>query len=113
MADKEGETTKSARRWTQNQLELFAEVLADLENNFAISFEKVALKKSASNEVFEHIKNTSEMKMHNKIFKQNNADQAKGNPTKLEYTNIGKNMNGSLSFIQKFLMQNQIIHNYS
>ena len=104
MADEKGETTKSARRWTQNELELFAEVLADLENNFAISFEKMALKKSASNEVFEHIKNTFEMKMDNKIFKQNNAGQVKGNPTKLKYTKIGKNRNGSLSFIQKFLM---------
>ena len=51
--------------------------------------------------------------MDNKIFKQNNADQAKDNATKLEYTNYGNNINVSPYFIQKFLIQNQIIHNYS
>ena len=44
------------------------------------------------------------MEMDNEIFKQNNADQAKGNATKLEYTNYGKNINGSPSFVQKFLI---------
>ena len=41
-----------------------------------------------------------EMEMNNEIFKQ----------TKYKY---GKNINGSPSFIRKFLIQNQIIHNYS
>ena len=45
------------------------------------------------------VKNTK----FNKIFKQNNAGQIKGNTTKLEYTNYGKNVNGS-SFSQKFLI---------
>ena len=85
MADKKDKTTKNNKRWTENELELFAEVLADLENNFAISFEKLALKKIANNEIFEHIKSTFEMTMENEIFKQNNADQVKGNATKLEY----------------------------
>ena len=48
---------KNARRWTENKLDLLAEVMADPENNFAISLEKLALKNSAINEVFEHIKN--------------------------------------------------------
>ena len=52
MAYIEGKTTKNVRRWTDNELELFAEVLADPKNNFAISLEKLAIKKSASNEVF-------------------------------------------------------------
>ena len=60
------------------------EVLANPENNFTISLEKLALKKSANNVVFEHIKNTLEMEMDNKIFNQNYADQVKGNATKLE-----------------------------
>ena len=38
------------------------------------------------------------------MFKQNNAEQVKGNTTKFENTNYGKNMNGSPSFIQKFLV---------
>ena len=99
MADKKSKTTKNARQWTQNELELFAEVLADPENNFAISLEKLALKKSANNEVFKHIKKTFKKKMDNKTFKLNNADQVKDNATKLEYTNYGKNINGSPSFI--------------
>ena len=32
-------------RWIENEIELFGEVLADPENNFAISLEKLALKK--------------------------------------------------------------------
>ena len=69
MADKKGKTTKNARRWTENELELFVKVLAYLENNFALSLEKFALKKSANNEVFEHIKNTFDTKMDKEIFK--------------------------------------------
>ena len=44
MADKKGKTTKNNRRCTENELELFAEVLADPKNNFAISLEKFTLK---------------------------------------------------------------------
>ena len=79
-----GKTAKNATRWTENELELLAEVLADPENNFTISLEKLAQKKSFNNEVLEHIKNTFEMEMDNEIFKQNNADQVKGNATKLK-----------------------------
>ena len=43
--------------------------LAHPENNFAIFLEKLALRKSANNEVFQHIKNTFEMKIDNEIFK--------------------------------------------
>ena len=104
MADKKGKTTENARRWRENQLELFEKVLLDPENNFAISLENLAPKKSANNETFEHIKDTFEMEMENEIFKQNNADQVRGNAINLEYTNYGKNINGSPSFIQKFLI---------
>ena len=83
MADKKGKTTKNTRRWTENELELFAEILADPENNFAISLEKLTLKKSAINEVFEHIKNTFEMEKDNEIFKQNNAAQVRDNSAKI------------------------------
>ena len=61
-----------------------SEVLADLENNFAISLEKLALKMSANNEMFEHIKNTIEIEMDREIFRQSSAGQAKGNATKLD-----------------------------
>ena len=52
------------------------------------------------------------MEVNNEIFKLNNADQVKGNPTKLEYTNHSKYIKGSPSFIKKILIQNQI-NNYS
>ena len=81
MADKNGKTAKNARRWTENELKLFTEFLAYPEINFAISLKKLALIKSANNEVFEHIKNTFEMEMDNEIFKENNADQVKDNAT--------------------------------
>ena len=76
MVHKKGKTTKNTRRWTGNVLGLFAEVLADPENNFAISLEELELKKSATNELFEHIKNTCEMEMDNSA--------------KLGYTNYGQ-----------------------
>ena len=66
MTDKK-DNTKSTRRWTENELELFAEVLVDPENNLAISLESLTLGKSANNEIFDHIKNTFEMEMDDKI----------------------------------------------
>ena len=44
------------RRWTEDELELFALVLTDEENNFASLLETLALKKSTNNEVFESLK---------------------------------------------------------
>ena len=37
-------------------------------NNFAISVEKLTLKKSDNGEVFEHVKNTFEIEIDNEIF---------------------------------------------
>ena len=67
MTDKKDKNTKSTRRWTENELELFAEVLVDPENNLAISLESLTLGKSANNEIFDHIKNTFEMEMDDEI----------------------------------------------
>ena len=53
---KKGKTTKNARRWTENEHELFAEVLAEPEHNFGIFLEKMALKKSVNNEVLTYQK---------------------------------------------------------
>ena len=44
MADKKVKTMRNARQWAEKELELSAEVLADPENNFAISLEKLALR---------------------------------------------------------------------
>ena len=35
----------NARRWTETELHMFAEVLADSENSFAVALERLALKK--------------------------------------------------------------------
>ena len=51
------------RRWTEDELELFALVLIDEENNFASSLETLALKKSANNEVFESLKKIFDEKL--------------------------------------------------
>ena len=79
----------------------FLEFLADRKNNFAVSLEKLSLKKLSNNEVFKFFKNSFEIEMDNKIFKQNNADQVKSNATKLEYTNYCKNLSGSPYFYFK------------
>ena len=45
---KKGKTTTKATPWTEKELELFAEDLADPENNFGVSLEKLALTKYSS-----------------------------------------------------------------
>ena len=70
-------TMKNATRWTKIELELFSEVLADAVNNFAMFLEKIALRKSGNNEIFQYSKNTFEIEMDNEMFKQNNVDQVK------------------------------------
>lgn len=44
MTDEKHKNTENFRRWTENQLKLFAEFLADPENDFAISLAKLSLK---------------------------------------------------------------------
>ena len=43
------------RRWTKEEIEKCSEILADPTNNYAASLEKLALKKSLNNELFEDI----------------------------------------------------------
>ena len=52
---KKSKEPKNARRWTDVELDAYADVLADPENSFAASLDKLALKKSCNDEVFEHI----------------------------------------------------------
>ena len=54
MASKKKQEPKNSRRWTECELEIFAGVLAEPENCFAVTLEKLALKKSSNNEVFDH-----------------------------------------------------------
>lgn len=46
---------KNVRRWTKEEKEKFAQVLADPSNDFAFFLDKLALKKSSNNKVYEHI----------------------------------------------------------
>ena len=60
--DKMASSSKgNSRRWTEAELSIFAEVLADESNQFRTSLEKLALKKAANNELFEHIPPTEHL----------------------------------------------------
>ena len=52
---KKSKGPKNARPWTDVEFHAYADVLADQENSFAATLDKLALKKSSNNEVFEHI----------------------------------------------------------
>ena len=54
MGDKKIKQSKAKnnRRWTDLELDCFADVLADPENCFAASLDKLALKRSSNNEVY-------------------------------------------------------------
>ena len=45
---------KKSRRWAETELNTLAGVLADPEDSFAMSLERLELKKSSNNEVFEY-----------------------------------------------------------
>ena len=47
--------SKLACRWTIEEIEFLVEILADPDNGFAQSLERLALKKFFNNEVFRHI----------------------------------------------------------
>ena len=49
MSERKNKGGKPSNRWTDLELDCFAEVLADPENSFAGSLDKLALKKSSNN----------------------------------------------------------------
>ena len=80
-----GPKTKNSRRWTETELDCLADVLADPENNYAITLDRLALKKSSNNEVFEHIMTDLSKEMGKEDFISRNADHFKGGKsTKLD-----------------------------
>ena len=75
----------NSRRWTITELSAFAEVLADPENVFASTLDKLALKKSSNNEVFECIQNEFILKMATEDLKAANAQHFRnGKVSKLD-----------------------------
>ena len=49
---KKSKEPKNAQRWTDVELDAYADVLADLENSFTTPLDKLALKESSNNKVF-------------------------------------------------------------
>ena len=60
---------ENQRRWPKEEIEKFSGILADPTNNYAASLGKLALKKSSSNKLFEHIKNTFDEELNDGEFK--------------------------------------------
>ena len=54
---KKGKCKESQRRWMEEGIEKFSEIFAGPTNNYASFLEKLTLKKSSNNELFEYIKN--------------------------------------------------------
>ena len=75
---------KNARRWTDVELDAYADVLADPENYFASTLVKLALKKSSNNEAFEHIHKEFAAEMETGDFQSRNNDCFESTPTKLD-----------------------------
>ena len=61
---KKAAKSKNSRRWTEIELNCFANVLADSENSFASTLDKLALKKSSNNEVNMNVKNIARRVEH-------------------------------------------------
>ena len=80
---------KNERRWTKTELNTYADVLADPESCFAATLDKLALKKSSNNEVFECIQIELVSEMEAEDFQTRNSEHFKGRPTKLN-TSIEK-----------------------
>ena len=82
---KKSKEPKNARRWTDVELDAYADVLADPENSFAATLDKLVLKKSSNNEVFEHIQKELAAEMETKDFQSRNNDYFKSTLTKIGY----------------------------
>ena len=74
---------KNAWCWRDVELDGYADVLADLENLFAATLDKLALKKTFKNEVSEHIQKELAAEMETEDFQSRNNDYFKSTPTKL------------------------------
>ena len=71
---KKSKEPKNARRWTDVELNAYANVLANPKNSLAATLDKLALKKSSNNEVFEHIQKELATEMETEDFQLQNND---------------------------------------
>ena len=101
MTDKKGKATNNHRRW-QKQAWVICRSPSWSGKWFCYFFDEIGTKK-----VSQYYSSISKIllrwKWITKLTTKYNADQVKGNATKLEHTNSGKNINVSPSFTQKFL----------
>ena len=81
---KKSKEPKNARRWTDVELDAYADVLADPENSFASTLDKLALKNSSNNKVFEHIQKELAAEMETGDFQSRNNDCFESTATKLD-----------------------------
>ena len=96
QVSKKGNKKKSTKtkgelrtRWTEEEINAYALVLADPVNQYCISLEKLAMKKSSYNDVFEFIKRDFDMEINDVAFKSVNEKCIKGTYKKLD-TSIEK-----------------------
>ena len=75
---------KNSRRWSPVEIDTFAGILADTENNYAVALDKLALKKSSNNEVFEHIRTAFLAEMEKEDFRVRNKEHFIRTPSKLD-----------------------------
>ena len=75
---------KNCRCWTDVELDAYADALADPKNSFAATLDKLALKKSCNNEVFEHMQKELAAETETEDFQSRNNDYFKRTPTKLD-----------------------------
>ena len=81
---------KGYRRWTQEEADIFAEILSDPDNGFAESLQKLALKKSSNNEVFIYIQQEFINALRLDLFKEINEKKFQDkNGIVLKYTELG------------------------
>ena len=66
------------------EIDTLADVLADTENNYAVALDKLALKKSSNNEVFEHIRTAFLAEMEKEDFRVRNKEHFIKTPSKLD-----------------------------
>ena len=81
---KKSKKPKNARRWMDVESDAYADVLADLENSFMATLDKLALKESSSNKVFEHTQKELAAEMETEDFQLRNNDYFKNTPTKVD-----------------------------
>ena len=66
------------------KLYAYADVLPDLENSFMATLDKLALKESSSNKVFEHTQKELAAEMETEDFQLQNNDYFKSTPTNVD-----------------------------